>query len=53
VQQLAFKYAIDCTQIGVTMKERVQINNRSECLVDCSLDDLKHPWEEALETRLA
>jgi phosphoribosylformylglycinamidine synthase subunit PurL len=53
VRELASKFHVGCTEIGVTMKERVQIYNRSECLVDCSLDDLKHPWEEALETRLA
>jgi len=52
VQQLASKFQVECTQIGVTMKERVQIDNRSEWLVDCSLEDLKHPWEKALENRL-
>jgi phosphoribosylformylglycinamidine synthase subunit PurL len=53
VQQIAQKNGVDCTQIGVTMKERIQISNRSEWLVDCSLDDLKHPWETALESRLS
>jgi len=52
VQQLASRFQVECTQIGVTMKERVQIDNRSEWLVDCSLEDLKHPWEKALENRL-
>jgi phosphoribosylformylglycinamidine synthase II len=52
VQRLASRFQVDCTQIGVTMKERVQIGNRSERLVDCSLDELKHPWETALENRL-
>jgi phosphoribosylformylglycinamidine synthase len=52
VQQIAHKYRVDCTQIGVTMKERLQICNRSEWLVDCFLSDLKEPWEKSLETRL-
>jgi phosphoribosylformylglycinamidine synthase subunit PurL len=52
VRQLASRFQVACTQIGVTMKERVQIGIRSEWLVDCSLDDLKHPWDTALEKRL-
>src|SRR5262249_39174834 len=52
VQRVALKYNVDCVQIGVTMKERVQISNRAQWFVDCSLDDLKHPWESALESRL-
>ncbi|HTA70235.1 MAG TPA: AIR synthase related protein, partial [Bryobacteraceae bacterium] len=53
VQEIAqYNHALDCTQIGVTIKERLQISNRSEWLVDCSLSDLKAPWEKALETRL-
>jgi phosphoribosylformylglycinamidine synthase II len=52
VQQIAFKHGVGCTKIGVTMKERLQISNRSEWLVDCSLSDLKEPWERSLEIRL-
>jgi phosphoribosylformylglycinamidine synthase subunit PurL len=52
VQKIAREHGIECPQIGVTMKERLQIGNRSEWLVDCSLSDLKEPWEKSLETRL-
>jgi phosphoribosylformylglycinamidine synthase len=52
VQKIAAEHRVDCTPIGVTMKERLQISNRSQVLVDCSLSDLKEPWEKSLETRL-
>ena len=52
VLEIARKKGIEAAQIGVTMKERLQIRNRSEWLVDCSLSDLKEPWEKSLETRL-
>jgi phosphoribosylformylglycinamidine synthase len=52
IQEIAHQHGVDCTQIGVTIKERLQISNRSEWLVDCSLSDLKKPWEKSLETRL-
>jgi phosphoribosylformylglycinamidine synthase subunit PurL len=52
IQEIAHQHGVDCTQIGVTIKERLQISNRSEWLVDCSLSDLKEPWEKSLETRL-
>ncbi|HEX4593759.1 MAG TPA: phosphoribosylformylglycinamidine synthase subunit PurL [Bryobacteraceae bacterium] len=52
VQKIAAEHRVGCTPIGVTMKERLQISNRSQVLVDCSLSDLKEPWERSLETRL-
>jgi len=52
VLEIARKKGIEAAQIGVTMKERLQISNRSEWLIDCSLSDLKEPWEKSLETRL-
>jgi phosphoribosylformylglycinamidine synthase len=52
IQKIAAEHRVDILQIGVTMKERLQISNRSQLLVDCSLSDLKEPWEKSLETRL-
>jgi phosphoribosylformylglycinamidine synthase len=52
VQKIALEHGVDCAKIGVTMKERLQISTHSGWLVDCSLSDLKAPWEKALETRL-
>jgi phosphoribosylformylglycinamidine synthase len=52
VLELASKFHVECAQIGVTMKERVQISNRSKWLIDCPLHDLKQSWDQALETRL-
>jgi phosphoribosylformylglycinamidine synthase len=52
VLEIARNEGIEAPQIGVTIKERLQISNRSEWLVDCSLSDLKEPWEKSLETRL-
>jgi phosphoribosylformylglycinamidine synthase len=52
VRKIASEHRVGCAQIGVTMKERLQIRKRSGWLVDSSLSDLKEPWEKSLETRL-
>ena len=52
VQKIASDHRVECPEIGVTMKERVQISNSSERLLDCALIDLKEPWQNSLEARL-
>jgi phosphoribosylformylglycinamidine synthase subunit PurL len=52
VRQIAASHSVECLELGVTMKERFQISNRGEMLIDCSLDDLKQPWESSLERLL-
>jgi phosphoribosylformylglycinamidine synthase len=50
---IAYKNQVAALRIGVTMKERIQISSNSELLVDSSLDDIKQPWEHALERELS
>ncbi len=38
--------------IGVTLKSRVKIQNRDQVLVDSRIDQLKEPWNEALQQLL-
>jgi phosphoribosylformylglycinamidine synthase len=49
VRKIASEHRVGCAQIGVTMKERLQIRKRSGWLVDSSLSDLKEPWEKSLD----
>jgi phosphoribosylformylglycinamidine synthase len=52
VRQIAVSHGVECVEMGVTMKERYQISNRGAMLIDCSLSDLKQPWESSLERLL-
>jgi len=45
----ALKNKIQAVQIGVTLKARVTIRNRSETLIDCRVDELKDIWANSLE----
>jgi hypothetical protein len=42
------KHNVLCAILGVTMKERLQIGNGREMLIDISTTDLKHSSEETL-----
>jgi phosphoribosylformylglycinamidine synthase II len=53
VLEIASKFDVECAQIGVTIKERFQISNRAQWLIDCPLQDLKISWDQALEKRLS
>jgi phosphoribosylformylglycinamidine synthase len=48
VREIAMKHNVLCAVIGVTMKERLQIGNGREMLIDISTTDLKHSFEETL-----
>jgi phosphoribosylformylglycinamidine synthase len=52
VRQIATSHAVECLDLGVTMKERFQISNRGAMLIDCYLPDLKQPRETSLERLL-
>jgi phosphoribosylformylglycinamidine synthase len=46
------KNRVEAVRIGVTMKERLRIDCDSITLVDCSLAELRRPWETSLEQML-
>ncbi len=52
VLAIAQKNRVEAVRIGVTMKERLRIDCDSKTLVDCSLDELRRPWETSLEQML-
>ncbi len=47
VHSIANKYRIFCDVIGVTMKERLQIRNRGELLLQAHVSDLAERYESA------
>jgi phosphoribosylformylglycinamidine synthase II len=46
------KYRVEAPRIGVTMKERLRIDCDSKSLVDCTLTEVREPWETSLEQML-
>jgi len=52
VQQIATAHGVDATQIGVTIKDRLQVINRGTMLIDGEVQALKRAWEGALEHML-
>jgi phosphoribosylformylglycinamidine synthase II len=52
VLAIARKNCVEAVRIGVTMKERLRIDCDSKTLVDCSLTELRQPWETSLEQEL-
>jgi phosphoribosylformylglycinamidine synthase II len=52
VLAIAQKNSVEAVRIGVTMKERLRIDCDSKTLVDCSLTELRQPWETSLERML-
>ncbi len=54
-KQIAAKYQVDCTHIGVTMKERLRIGNKSmnpPSWIDCAVDELRSARENAFEEQI-
>jgi len=43
---------VESPVVGVTMKERLQVSNRSQVLLDCKLAAIKDHWQNALEHML-
>jgi phosphoribosylformylglycinamidine synthase len=52
VQQMAAAHGVGATQIGVTIKDRLQIINHGTILIDGEVQGLKRAWEGALEHML-
>jgi phosphoribosylformylglycinamidine synthase len=52
VKKIALFHGVESPRIGVTIKERVQIRNNRETLVDVSVKALRDAWENALPQRL-
>jgi phosphoribosylformylglycinamidine synthase len=52
VLAIAQKYRLEAPRIGVTMKERLRIDCDSKSLVDCTLTEVREPWETSLEQLL-
>ena len=48
-QQIASTHGVDATQIGVTIKDRLQVINHGTMLIDGEVQALKRAWEGALE----
>jgi hypothetical protein len=48
VLDLARKNSVEAVQIGVTLKSRVVVRNRTETFFDLRIEDLKQVWENSL-----
>ena len=48
----AQKHTIEAVQIGVTLKSRLVVRNRTDILLDCPIQELKNVWERSLENLL-
>ena len=57
VERIAHQNNVECLRLGVTMKERLQIDRESassaETWIDCPVERLREVWEKALEDLLA
>ncbi|HZU28220.1 MAG TPA: phosphoribosylformylglycinamidine synthase subunit PurL [Bryobacteraceae bacterium] len=49
---LARDFGVESAVVGVTIKERLQLSNRSQVLLDCAPAAIKDQWQTALELRL-
>jgi len=52
VQQIAREKRVEAPIVGATMKARIQVEKRSETLLDCELESLKQRWATSLESLL-
>jgi phosphoribosylformylglycinamidine synthase subunit PurL len=46
--EIAARFRVECPRIGATMKERLQVGNDRQMLIDLSTSDLKQAFETAL-----
>jgi len=53
VEKIARENNVECLRLGVTMKERLRIDNGSITWIDCSVERLREVWEKSLEDLLA
>ncbi len=52
VEEVARESGVQATRIGVTIKERIEIGNRSLTLISSPIADLKSVWKNSLEEML-
>jgi phosphoribosylformylglycinamidine synthase II len=52
VERIARENRVEALLIGATIKERLQIVNRAETLVDCGVEELRAVWNQSLESLL-
>ena len=52
VEKIAKTNNVECVRLGVTMKERLKIDDKTKTLVDCPVAQLIEVWENALEGML-
>ncbi len=52
VKRIALFHGVESPRIGVTITGRLQISNNSAKLIDCSLDNLRRAWDQALPRSL-
>jgi phosphoribosylformylglycinamidine synthase len=53
IADIADKHGVACMNLGVTMKERLQIDNDSKTLLNTAVHEIREIWEHALEDKLA
>jgi phosphoribosylformylglycinamidine synthase subunit PurL len=53
IEKIAGQHQVACERIGVTMKERLRIDNHSDTWVDSPVVRLREVWDNALEGLLA
>jgi phosphoribosylformylglycinamidine synthase len=52
IEEIAGEFEVQAPRIGATIKERIEIGNRSISLVDSPIADLKTHWENSFEEML-
>jgi phosphoribosylformylglycinamidine synthase len=48
IREISARHGVECTEIGATMKSRLQIGNASEMWIDVATSDLKSTFENSL-----
>jgi len=53
VQEIAQAHGVEAPVVGVTMREELQVRNKSEVLVSCSVSRLRERFDDSLAERLS
>jgi phosphoribosylformylglycinamidine synthase len=53
ITALARDFGVESAVVGVTIKGKLQLSNRSQVLLDCELLGVKDQWQTALERKLS
>jgi phosphoribosylformylglycinamidine synthase II len=52
VERIAARHGVEVLRLGHTVRGALRIRQRGRLLVDCSVEQLRRPWESALEEAL-